>query len=171
MFSFNRFILRLARAETPALRLVKKVIKALLYPTAPVLPRILLAPLRLVYELHYWVIWLFRSIATIFYYSPLFQARCSTFGRDVTIDGMVFVMGPVEIHVGNKVKFSGKISILLGNVFDSPKLIMKDRSGFGWGTVVTVNKELARRRRNCGFGLPHFRYRRTSARGRPAGAG
>ncbi len=142
MSSFNRLVVRIARAETPLFRLLKKTIKAVLYPTALVLPRMVLAPLRLVYELHYGVIWLFRSIATILYYSPLFQARCSTFGREVTIDGMVFVLGPVQIHIGDKVKVAAKISILSGNVFDAPQFVMKDRSAIGWGTKITVNKEV-----------------------------
>jgi len=142
MSAFNRFVRRLARAETGPFRFLKRIVWTIYYPTVPVLPRFLLGPLRLLYEFHYLVITVCRSIAILFYYNPLLQARCASFGRKVSIDGMVFVTGPVEIHVGDQVKFGGKVSIVSGSIFEKPRLIMKDRSAIGWGSLVIVSNEV-----------------------------
>lgn len=142
MPAFNRLIRRIARAESPFTRFLKRVIQKIIYPTVPVLPRFFKAPLRLVYELHYLTITGFRSVLILFYYNPLFQSRCASFGRQVSIDGMVFVTGPVDIHVGDRVKFGGKVSIFSGRLFEHPQLVMKNGSGVGWGTTIAVNKEV-----------------------------
>ena len=142
MLSFNDIIRQLSRGQTPAYRLAKRIIKSILAPTVPVLPQFLRIPLRLFYEAHFLVIAVFRSILTMCYYNPLLQARCASFGREVSIDGMVFVNGPVEIHVGDRVKFGGKVNILSGGVLDTPRLIMKDHSGVGWNTTIIVNREV-----------------------------
>jgi acetyltransferase-like isoleucine patch superfamily enzyme len=138
----NRLILRIKRSNSPFFRLAKKAAQIFFQPTIPPLPKLLLAPLRIAYELHFLTIVFFRSLLTICYRNPLFQARCASFGRGVSMEGLPFVSGHLEIHVGDGVKFGGKISILSGGVFDQPKLILKDRSAVGWGTKITVNKEV-----------------------------
>jgi acetyltransferase-like isoleucine patch superfamily enzyme len=42
-----------------------------------------------------------RSLLTVFYRNPLFQARCVTWGKGVSIDGMPYVSGNLEICVGS----------------------------------------------------------------------
>jgi acetyltransferase-like isoleucine patch superfamily enzyme len=55
---------------------------------------------------------------------------------------MPFVVGPVQIHVGNNVYIGGKISIMSGSFGGTPQLILKDNSSLGWNAYVTVNKEI-----------------------------
>ena len=138
----NRFIYRLKRSDSPVLKSLKKLVLAIYRPVVPPLPRKLIAPLRAVYELHYFTIVVVRSLITVLYRNPLFQARCASFGRRVSLEGLPFVSGHVEIHVGDGVTLGGKINVLSGGIFEQPRLILKDRASVGWGTTFTVNKEI-----------------------------
>jgi acetyltransferase-like isoleucine patch superfamily enzyme len=98
--------------------------------------------LRALYELHYLVIQAFRSLLNICYRHPLFQGRCASFGENVSIDGMVFVSGHVEIHIGNNVWLGGGLDIMSGKWIDKPKLILKDHAEIGWNVRIAVNREV-----------------------------
>ena len=142
MSSGNQFILRIKRSKSPFFRFLKSAIRALFSPTVPPLPRALRAPLRAGYELHFLVVTLFRSLLTICYRNPLFQGRCATFGRRVSLEGLPYVNGHIEIHVGDDVKLGGQIVILSGAVFEQPMLTFGNRAALGWGSKITVNKEV-----------------------------
>ena len=135
-------ILRIKRGETPPARFLKRLLRSFFNPTLPRIPRVFLAPLRLAYEGHFLAISAFRWILTVCYRNPLFQARCASFGRRVSVEGLPFVSGHVRIHVGDDVKIGGKVAIFSGRFLDESKLIMKDRSGVGWKTQITVNREV-----------------------------
>ena len=138
----DQFVLFVSRAESPLSRRLKKIIRRLMSPAVPRLPRLILAPLRLVYEAHFFIIAVCRLLITVFYRNPLFQARCASFGRNVTVAGLPFVSGPVQIHVGNDVSIGGNVIILSGRMHDQPKLILKDGSGLGWNVIIVVNREV-----------------------------
>jgi acetyltransferase-like isoleucine patch superfamily enzyme len=139
----NGLIQRVKRADSPLTRLLKKTYLLLTNPGLPPLPRPVLRPLRLAYEAHFWVIIVARAIVTVCYRNPLFQARCASFGRNVTIAGKLpFVSGPVEIHVGDNVYIGGNVTIVSGSLGYRPKLILKDNSSLGWNAFVAVNKEI-----------------------------
>jgi acetyltransferase-like isoleucine patch superfamily enzyme len=135
-------VLKLKRAESPPLRWLKTVARKLLNPAAPALPRFLLPPFRLLYELHYFSIVLGRFVITALYRQPAFQSRCASVGHGLRLDGLPFVTGPVEIHLGENVYFGGKVSITSGRVLDNPRLTIKDRAEIGWNSIVVVNKEV-----------------------------
>lgn len=138
----NRLIVRIKRADSPFFKFLKRVIRKLYSPTIPLLPQIFKPLLRLLYELHFLTIIVFRAVLTICYNNPLFQGRCASIGRGLLLEDLPFVNGPVEIHLGDNIIFGGKVSILSGGGFETPKLIMKDRSGVGRGTIITVSKEV-----------------------------
>jgi acetyltransferase-like isoleucine patch superfamily enzyme len=138
----NRFVFKIRQANSPFFKFVKKLFHGLFYPTVPPIPKSLKTPFRLMYEFHFFVVVVCRALITICYRNPLFQGRCVSFGRNVAMEGMPFVSGHVEIHVGDNVRFGGKISILSGGGFGEPKLIIKDRSMVGWNTIITVSKEV-----------------------------
>lgn len=140
--AINRFILRVKRGETPAYKAIKSLARRVLNPRCPRLPNFLKPPLRALYELHFGIIVAVRLVLTIFYRNPIFQARCASVGKNLQMDGLPYVSGHVEIHIGNDVWLGGKISILSGAGTDEPKLIIKDRSGLGWNVQVAVNKEV-----------------------------
>jgi acetyltransferase-like isoleucine patch superfamily enzyme len=140
--SLTSFVLKVKRSNSPIFIFLKKVLRFFFTPYLPPLPKWMISPLRYVYEIHFLAIALFRSMMTILYRNPLFQSRCATFGRRVTMDGLPYVDGHATIHIGNEVKLGGKISIHSGGVFEQPNLILKDRCSIGWRTSITVNKEV-----------------------------
>ena len=135
--------MRLKRSQSPLARAAVGILRYLRSPTVPLLPRVVGQLLRPLYFLHFGVIVAARHLL-ILYRGPLFQSRCASFGRGVTLGGKLpFVMGPVEIHVGNDVSFGGNISIHSGYVCDErPRLILGDRSSVSWNVNIVVNKEV-----------------------------
>ena len=143
MGAIDRVFLKLKRSQSPVARAAKNALSYLLSPRILRVPRVLLPLFRPLYFLHFGVIVAVRNLL-IFYRGPLFQARCASFGRGVTLDSKLpFVTGPVEIHVGNDVSIGGSFSVLSGYIGDrQPRLVLKDRVSFGWGVTVVVNKEV-----------------------------
>lgn len=139
---FNDLIVKIKRGEGPFYRTLKAVLKVLMRPKSPRLPQWLKAPFRVLYEVHFAVIVFFRLLVTLLYRHPLFQSRCQTIGRNVSIDGLPFIRGPVEIHVGNDVWLGGRISIMAGSVLGHPRFIIGDRAELGWNVSISVNKEI-----------------------------
>lgn len=137
-------IVRIIRADTPVTKLAKGVLRTIMNPQLPPLPRVVLKPLRLMYEAHFLAIVVSRALVTLCYRNPLFQARCATFGRNVTVAGKLpFVTGPVQIYVGDNVYLGGDLSIYSsGHVDAPPRLILKDNSSLGWNVRLTVNREV-----------------------------
>jgi acetyltransferase-like isoleucine patch superfamily enzyme len=142
MSNRSSFIRRIARAETPFFRLLKKVLRAFLTPTLPVLPGWMRSILRVFFELHYIFVNTFRSLAIFFYYNPLFQGRCRQFGHSVKLEGLPYVSGPVEIYLGDYVRIGGNINITSGSQCDHPRLEIRDRAAIGWDTRITASREV-----------------------------
>jgi acetyltransferase-like isoleucine patch superfamily enzyme len=138
----NSLIFKIKRSNSPVFRFAKKIFVAVFNPTVPPLPRFLRAPLRAAYEFHFLVVICYRGLLTIFYRNPLFQGRCASFGKRVGVEGLPYVSGHVEIHVGDDVQIGGRLSIASGGIFGQPKLILKDRCAIGWLTTITVNSEI-----------------------------
>ena len=135
-------MLKVRRGETPVYRALRRVARFLVRPTAPRVPNFLKPPLRLVYELHFWIIRVARLVVTLLYRHPLLQARCASVGRNVALEGLPFISGHAEIHIGNDVTLGGNIFIASGRFVDRPKLILQDRCQLGWNTSITVNQEV-----------------------------
>jgi acetyltransferase-like isoleucine patch superfamily enzyme len=142
MSSANSFILKVKRGDTRWFRVLRKLARTLLAPKGFVIPNFLRAPLRVAYEMHFGVIMLWNSFWNIFYRMPLFQARCASFGRDVVVDRLPFVVGHVEIHVGNKCWIGGNVSIFSGSSVDHPVLELKDHAEIGWNVTISVSRSV-----------------------------
>jgi len=128
--------------KNPVHRLIRRVLKALLRPTAPRIPGFLKPPLRLFYELPTAVIVVARWLITVCYRLPLFQARCASFGKNVSIEGLPYIQGHVEIHVGDNVSLGGHVQIGSGRFLEHPRLILQDGSKIGWNVTISVNQEV-----------------------------
>jgi acetyltransferase-like isoleucine patch superfamily enzyme len=122
--------------------MLRSVGKTALHPRPPRLPRWALPPFRLLYEVHFGVIVFFRLILTLFYRHPLFQARCASVGKNLTIDGLPIVTGHIEIHIGNNVWIGGQVSIISGSALDRPRLIIQDHAEVGWNVIFSINREI-----------------------------
>jgi acetyltransferase-like isoleucine patch superfamily enzyme len=139
---FNRLIFRFKGSDSPLARFLKRAVFRFYHPTLPHLPRLLLPVFRFVYTLHFLTIGVFRWILAVCYRNPLFQSKCASFGRGVSIGGMPYVTGPVEIYLGDGVILEEKLSIMSGRILDRPRLILKDYAGIGLNSIVTVNREV-----------------------------
>jgi acetyltransferase-like isoleucine patch superfamily enzyme len=139
---FDRLLLRGKRSDSAFARFLKRVLFRFYYPALPPLPRLLMPGLRFLYSFHFSTIRVFRWMLTVFYRNPLFQSKCASFGRNVFIGGLPFVSGPVEIHIGNGVGLSEKLSISSGWILDRPQLILKDHAAVGLNTIIVVNREV-----------------------------
>ena len=136
------FMLKVRRGEGPLTRGLRGIGRFLVRPRAPRLPAIFKPFLRLVYELHFWIIRVARLTITLLYRHPLLQARCARLGRNVAIDGLPFITGHARIEIGNDVTLGGKIAIASGRFLENPRLVIGDRSFIGWNTSITVNQEV-----------------------------
>jgi acetyltransferase-like isoleucine patch superfamily enzyme len=94
------------------------------------------------YQLHFAAITLWHSFWNFCYCHPLFQARCASFGRNVVLDRLPFVTGPVEIHIGDHVWIGGKVSILSARMEEKPMLVLKDHAEVGWNVTIAVAKQV-----------------------------
>jgi acetyltransferase-like isoleucine patch superfamily enzyme len=142
MSAIDTLILKVKRGNTPLTRTVKAMARMIVRPQAPVLPRALKPLLRACYEFHYLTIQTFRMLLTVLYRHPLFQGRCASIGKNVSIDGLPFVNGHVEIHVGNNVYLGGGLDIHSARFVDQPRLEIQDNAELGWNVRITVNREV-----------------------------
>lgn len=140
--AFDSLILKVKRGDSPAYRFVGSIARGLSRPQAPLAPAALRPFLRFLYESHYAVIQAGRLFVTLFYRHPLFQGRCASIGRNVSIDGLPFVSGHCEIHIGSDVYLGGKLDISSGRFLERPRLVIKDRAELGWNVRLTVNQEV-----------------------------
>lgn len=135
------FLLRVRRAETPFFRRIKSFLRYLIAPPALRLPASLKPLARSLYEAHYGVITLARSLVALFYTQLLFQARCVKVGPGLRLDGkMPYVDGHTEIFLGDGVWLGGNIVIASARVFDHPHLEIGSRCNIGWNTSFAVNR-------------------------------
>jgi acetyltransferase-like isoleucine patch superfamily enzyme len=141
-FSLDAFLTKVKRAEGPFYRSAKKLVLAIVSPKVTRLPGFLRPPLRLLYELHFGTIMVWNLAWNVLYRYPLFQARCASIGRNVSIDRMPFVTGPVQIHIGNDVWMGGNINIASGHILEAPQLIIRDQAQINWNATITVNREI-----------------------------
>jgi acetyltransferase-like isoleucine patch superfamily enzyme len=143
MSVINRLVLRAKRSKSKPILILRKCWYFFTEPRLPVLPRFVLFPYRLLSEAQTGSIILGRFLAAVLWRLPVFQARCASMASGCVLAGNApYVTGPVEIHLGHRVWFGGNVFISSGAVFDNPQLIIKDRSGIGWGTSIAVNKEV-----------------------------
>jgi acetyltransferase-like isoleucine patch superfamily enzyme len=142
MSGFDKLILNVKRGEGPVYRGARSLARMFLHAQAPRLPNAVKPVFRGLYELHYLVLQTKRVLLNACYRHPLFQGRCASFGRNVAIDGLPFVSGHVEIHIGDNVWLGGGIDIMSARFLEHPKLIIKDGAQVSWNVRLTVNREV-----------------------------
>jgi acetyltransferase-like isoleucine patch superfamily enzyme len=136
------FIRAVKVGNTPAYRVLRAIAKALARPRGPRVPRLLKPLFRLAYEAHFGLIVLARLVGTALYRHPLFQARCASVGRNLSLEGLPYVSGHTRIEIGDNVSLGGKICIFSGRQVAEPRLVVKDHVFLGWNVQITVSKEV-----------------------------
>jgi acetyltransferase-like isoleucine patch superfamily enzyme len=140
--SLDEFLNKVKRADGPFYRQVKKLVRKITSPKVNRLPGFLRPMFRFLYEMHFGAIMIWHTFWNIIYFYPLFQARCASIGRNVSIDRMPFVIGPVQIHIGDDVWLGGNIQISSGRILKAPQLIIHDHAQINWSASIVVNREV-----------------------------
>ncbi len=138
----NDLLLKIKRGDTPFFRFIGTLARFLLYPRSPRFPLFVKPLLGALYQFHFFVIRFTRLLLTLFYRHPLLQGRCASIGSNVSLDGLPFIAGPVEIHLGNDIWLGGNIAIQSGRFLDNPVLRVGDRTKLNWNLSITVNREV-----------------------------
>ncbi|MCK4825097.1 acyltransferase [bacterium] len=136
---FNKFILKIKRQETPFYSLLHRLIKTLFSFNFPTIKMIHL-PL---YHLDHLVKVAARRLLSMFWSVPLFKARCVKAGKHLSLpNGIPLVLGNhLKIYLGDNVTIY-RSTIGASKLFDEPVLKVGHNSGIGYGTVISVAKEV-----------------------------
>src|ERR1700687_4172050 len=100
------FVLKIKRAETPFYAALKRIGWSLIYFDLPFCRPWGLF-LRRIYASQELVIEAFRRFRAVVYYGPVFKSYCVTCGRNLYLELVPSIGGPVKIFVGNHVRISG----------------------------------------------------------------
>ena len=82
-------------------------------------------------------------IVQMFWSVPLFRARCVTVGRNLRLpNGIPLIIGNhLKIYLGDDVRIM-RSTIGASKIFDDPMLRIGNNSGIGYGTTISVAKEV-----------------------------
>jgi len=139
----SRFARKVKRGETPTYRLLRALARFAFRPSAPRIPEFLKRPLRFIYTIRFAVLLPLRAFLQVSYRGPLFQSRCASVGKHLSVATLPWVSGPVEIHIGDNVSIGGALCIVSGYALEHrPKLIIKDRAEIGPNVLISVGGEV-----------------------------
>lgn len=84
-----------------------------------------------------------RWLVEVFWYVPLFKARCEKVGARLKLpDGMPYLIGThLRLRLGENVLIS-RTTIGASKVFDSPLLEVGNNTTIGYGTTISVAKQV-----------------------------
>jgi acetyltransferase-like isoleucine patch superfamily enzyme len=137
----DSFLLKVKRAETPLFKTLNRLARRLLTAGFPV-PGFAKPFFRFLYFAQLGAGTAWRWSVRFFLIEPVFRGRCESAGQRLEITRMPFVIGPVKIHLGDGVRFFGKVDILSGFVLSNPTLILNDRVDIGANVTFVVNREI-----------------------------
>lgn len=132
-------MLKIKRKETPFYSYLNYLIKRIFVINIPSIKLIHL-PL---YYFDFFIRLLVRRLINLFWAVPLFKARCTKVGKNLELpNGIPLVLGNhLKIYLGNNVVIS-RTTIGASKIFDEPVLKIGHNSGIGYGTVISVAKEV-----------------------------
>jgi acetyltransferase-like isoleucine patch superfamily enzyme len=137
----DQFVLRLKRGDNAFFRGLKKILQRLMRSRFPA-PRFVLPFYRLLYGLHFGIIYAARFLLNYFYREPMFRSRCVSIGGNFHLLLLPDVTGHARIFIGNDVNFYGKVGITSGRILDSPVFRVGDRVDIGHQVSFVVNREI-----------------------------
>ncbi len=140
-FSLGNVVLRLKRADTPFFRVARRVYDLVWTASLPV-PRVLKPVGRLLYEMRWGVILVWRRLKSFIYIQPLFSCRCESVGRRLQMAAMPTVRGHTLIHIGDDVRFGPNVTIGSGRFWDHPTLSIGNRTYIGFNVTITCNRQV-----------------------------
>jgi acetyltransferase-like isoleucine patch superfamily enzyme len=135
----STFILRIKRRDNVFYAFLYKLAKWIRSFHIPTI-KIIHLPL---YYFDYSIKVLAARIVQIFWSVPLFRARCETAGRNLHLpNGIPLIVGShLKIFLGDNVTIM-RSTIGASKLFDEPVLRIGHNSGVGYGTVISIAKEV-----------------------------
>jgi len=135
----SSIILKIKRRENAFYSLLYAVAKYVRSFNVPVIKVIHLPLYYLDYSLRVAVPRLIQICWSI----PLFKARCNEVGKNLMLpNGIPLVIGShLNIYLGNDVTIM-RSTLEASKVFDPPELRIGDKSGIGYGTTLSIAKEI-----------------------------
>lgn len=135
----NAMILKIKRRETPTYDFLYRCLKAVRSLSMPSIKWIHL-PL---YHIDQSVRRTARWMIGILWHAPLFKARCERVGAGLKLpDGIPYLIGShLRLCLGDNVLIS-RTTIGASKVFDSPLLEIGNNSTIGYGTTISVAKQV-----------------------------
>lgn len=135
----NAMILKVKRRETPTYDFLYRCLKAVRSLSMPSIKWIHL-PL---YHIDQSVRRTARWMIGILWHAPLFKARCERVGAGLKLpDGIPYLIGShLRLCLGDNVLIS-RTTIGASKVFDSPLLEIGNNSTIGYGTTISVAKQV-----------------------------
>jgi acetyltransferase-like isoleucine patch superfamily enzyme len=134
-------LLKIKRGENPFYRALGSFGRKTMRSTLPT-PRFFFPVLRLLYHVHFGVLFAMRWLLNYFYREPLFRSRCVSLGEGFHMWLMPEISGHPRIYIGSQVNFYGFVGIASGRIFDEPRLVIGDRVDVGHNVSIVVNKEV-----------------------------
>jgi acetyltransferase-like isoleucine patch superfamily enzyme len=134
-------VLKIKRAETPFYASLKRLAKMLIHLDLPFWRPWGLF-LNAIYVSTRLIIGGVRRLIAIVYYGPIFKNRCVSCGRNLYLELVPSISGPVQIFVGDHVYISGALGIASGHVFDKPELRIGDGVFLGHQVSLIVSRQI-----------------------------
>jgi acetyltransferase-like isoleucine patch superfamily enzyme len=139
--SFDSYILKIKRAETPfyaRLKRIGKMVQTFQLPIPRALDPIytLIGYLkRLRYETG-------ERVSVAFYRFPVLRSRCVSIGERLRMEEIPGIVGAVKIYIGDDVYLSGRSMIIGGRIFRDPEFRVGNRTFIGTGCTFTVGRSI-----------------------------
>lgn len=104
-------------------------------------PKCIFAPLDAIYLS---VRNLLENFARIMIWTPLFKSRLCAYGKRLYLyGGIPYMAGPLQFHIGNDCRISGKTTITArGCATSPPELYVGSNVDVGWQTTLAVGKRI-----------------------------
>ncbi len=135
------WILKIRRAETPGYKRIKSIARAIFYSSLPV-PRVFAPLFRLAYRSRFAIPAAFDHLASFFFRSPAFRARCDSCGARLYVYRTPFAPNHTRIVAGDDLQIFGKFDVFSAPVFDEATLVIGDRVDIGHAVVVMASKRV-----------------------------
>jgi acetyltransferase-like isoleucine patch superfamily enzyme len=132
-------IRKVKRRETPLAQLAYRLAKGLRRFELPA-PRVIFLP---VWYLHHGLRDAFRWVTRIFYYQPMFRARCERVGRRFRLDlGAPYVYGDLHIRIGDDCTMNAVSSFVATSVGQDAVLEIGDKTYLGHRLSISVGSRV-----------------------------
>jgi acetyltransferase-like isoleucine patch superfamily enzyme len=133
-------IRKVKRRETPLADLAYRAAKRLRAFELPA-PRLVWLP---VWYLHHGLRNGFRWLTRIFYYQPMFRARCERVGRNLRVDlGAPYVYGDIHIRIGDDCTMNAISSFVATSVGKDAVLEIGDKTYMGHRVSISVGSRVS----------------------------